>query len=309
MSRTDNTVAYCAPGSGLGHLTRGCAVSLHLDELGVRCRVFTNSRFAPALARLTGCDIRYVPTARWEAEAVSAVEAYGPRLIVLDTFPWGMRGEWLERTVADARFVYLARRLKVQAYLGAIGATWAWASPHVARVLVCEPLSADHLSLVEKGAADVVGLQGRIRFPSDRIPLPVPEELLELCRRKRVWLVVHSGPVHEVRELVAVAERASSDDANAAVALVTARAVAGLPYPRFEYFPASRLFGHVHRIVTAAGYNAIAEGTVHQDRQDRHMAVPFERTYDDQHARAAETRQLLDDGSGEAAATVARWLA
>jgi hypothetical protein len=166
------SVLYSAPGSGLGHLVRACAVCLALADRGVCARILTNSPFAPGMARLTGCDIVSILSRRWRGDAPALAAQWKPTLIVTDTFPWGLRGEWLEAPYPGARFAHLARRLRVRAYTDALGAPWAPAAPQLRRVVIIEPLAGEHETLLRAGAAQVVTLPGRIRFPHERLGPP-----------------------------------------------------------------------------------------------------------------------------------------
>ena len=171
-------IAYYAPGSGLGHLNRGLAVCLALRDLGHDARLLSNSRFAGRLACLARCPIVGVAP---ELAAAYVLEAR-PDVLVMDTFPHGLRGE---RPQAPA-MVHIARRLQHPLPVFGYDA-----------VIQAEPLSPDHEALL--GAA--IRLPGPIRLPPGRIPTPVPPEL----DRDGLHLVVHSGPAGEVNQLTTLA--------------------------------------------------------------------------------------------------------
>ena len=84
-----HTLLYVAAGAGLGHLTRACAVALHLARRSVPTRILTHSLHAERLRRLTGCEIEFLPAARWAADAPRRALELRPHLVALDTFPWG----------------------------------------------------------------------------------------------------------------------------------------------------------------------------------------------------------------------------
>lgn len=289
---------YCAPGAGAGHLTRGCAVSMRLCALGASCRIVTNSPFAREVSRVTGCDIDFIPSEDWRASAYEYAVRLSPEVIALDSFPWGLRGEWAGRSVPGAEFVYIARRLKVDAYSEALGVEWDAGAPHVSRVVAAEPLMDDHEALIAAGGAEVVRLPGRIRLPDSFEAPPAPEGLRELIDNGRLWLAVHSGPREETDILL----RAAADDMDASgggrLALVSPEPRSGGEYPEFEYFPASRLFAGAHCVATGAGYNSVAEGAAFGGR---HIAVPFRRRYDDQRGRLEGPDFGTEDGGPEAA--------
>ena len=205
----------------------------------------------------------------------------------------GLRGEW--RNVAGLKFVTLARRLKIDAYLRASGGRWDPASPTLRHVIACESLAADQRGLLEQGGGEIVDLPGRIRFPAEEVAPPVPGDLAAMFDRGPTWLVVHSGPLEEVKLLVGLADEDLRCRGGGQLAVVSPR-----PLPlreTVEYFPASRLFAAAARIVTAAGYNSVAELSLHPQKR---LCYPFERRYDDQAGRLATA-----DGSTDGAAAAA----
>lgn len=290
-----------APGSGLGHVVRACALCLRLGELGIGARIATSSAYAEGLARLTGCPIDQMPSAGWKEGIPRYVAELRPRLVVLDSFPWGLRGEWAGVRLPGVRFVYLARRLRVQAYLDALGMDWEPGAPQVARAIAIEPLGADHAARL---GGEVAELPGRIRFPANAVRTPLPEPLERLLAAGPTWLVVHSGPRHEVQTLVRSA-LAAMHDAGGRLALIAPVPPDDLPCPWFDYFPASALFDRAHRVVSGAGYNMMAEMA---ERRGKHLAIAFRRRYDDQEARLAGPSPEPVDGGPAAARALAAWL-
>lgn len=293
-------LVYVAAGAGLGHLTRACAVARHLAARDVNVRIVSHSIHSEAMRRLTGAALDHIPASAWRGEVVPHVRRLRPALVVLDTFPWGLRGEW--RGVDDLRFATIARRLQVPAYLDAIAGAWLHDSPTLKRAIVCEPLSAEHESLL-RASGEVTVLPGPIRFPAERLPTPVPEELSTVLRQRRIWLVVHSGPEQEVEQLVGHAEDDMRRAGGGQVVIIAPRPARGRP--TFDYFPAARLYPAAFRVVTGGGYNSVAELAAFPEKR---LWIPFPRRYDDQAGRLA-LAQVLDadtpDG-GPAAASLLR---
>ena len=304
MSRPREPILLCAPGSGVGHVVRASALCLRLGEIGVPARIVTNSRYAEGLGRLTGCAIDRIPSARWREVLPGYVAARRPRLVVVDSFPWGLRGEWLGVRAPGVRFATLARRLRVEAYLAALGAAWRPAAPQLERIVVIEPLAGEHLRLLQESGGELIELAGRIRFPSGGAEPPAPAELERLLATGRLWLVVHSGSPGETDELVRRAGQ-GADAAGGSVAAIVPEPLAGAPCSCFEYFPASALFARAHRVVSGAGYNLVAEMAAHPGK---HIAVPFPRRYDDQPARLTGPPAAPTDAGPQAARTLAEWL-
>ncbi len=171
-------IAYYAPGSGLGHLNRGLAVCLALRDLGHDARLISNSRFAERIASLARCPIVGVPPEFAEAYVREA----RPDVLVMDTFPAGLRGERPQAPV----MVHIARRL--QQPLPVVGFD---------AVIQAEPLPPHHEALL----GPTIRLPGPIRLAPGRIPTPLPPEL----DRDGLHLVIHSGPAAEVTQLTGLA--------------------------------------------------------------------------------------------------------
>jgi len=295
-------ILYCAPGAGLGHLTRACAITTRLAERAVSARIVTHSLFAAGMARVTGCAIDHIPRERWQSDLGDYVSSHRASLVVLDAFPRGLSGEWADWRPSTARLVYLARRLNLDAYANAAGADWDTPLPGMAHVIVAEPLGDDHDALLAQWETDVARLPGRIRLPETIPAPPVPAGLADRLESGCLDLVVHSGPDHEIRTLIQCAQE-TSDDANLAV--ISPRPIETSDVDWFEYFPAARLFADAHRVISGAGYNVMAEMAQHPEK---HLAVPFPRTFDDQHARLAGPPAGQTDGGAVAADHLAAWL-
>jgi len=102
-----------------------------------------------------------------------------------------------------------------------------------------------------------------------------------------VWLVVHSGPAAEVRSLIEFARGKTGNTAPRFV-VVSPRALdlpAGIE--RISHPRAWELFPHAERIVTACGFNSMLEAA---PWRAKHLFLPLERRFDDQHLRAARAR-------------------
>jgi hypothetical protein len=302
-------ILVAAPGAGLGHLVRACAVSVELAQLGLRARIITHSIYAEGLRRLTGCSIDFIPASHWRTAVPRYVDHWVPKLVVLDTFPWGIRGEWADTTPRRFRFVLLARRLNVPAYLQASGLGWNPESPTLRHVIVCEPLSRAYRALLEDAGSELHVLPGRIRFPWIESSIRVPTRLMETLGERPTWLVVHSGPLDEVERLV---ELAGTDMAMRGVGQIVAILPQGTPHAAFrsfEFFPASLLYPYAHRVVTGAGYNCIAEAV---PWRAKHLCHPFARRYDEQQDRlgelSADPVPASINGAGFAAQCIASFL-
>lgn len=82
------------------------------------------------------------------------------------------------------------------------------------------------------------------------------------------------------------------------LAVVTPRPIESKGCRWFEYFPAAGLFAKASRVVTGAGYNIMAEM---RRFEEKHLAVAFERKYDDQKGRLAGSQMSPQNGAHKAA--------
>jgi hypothetical protein len=301
--RAVSPIVFLAPGAGLGHLVRSTALALELRTRGVESTIVTSSPYAAGMARLTGVDTVELPLRHWADNVRDCVVPRHPHILVQDVFPFGFRGEWLPGLpVRRSRMAYLARRMRVEAYLEAIGDRWR-AQSVPGRVLVTEPLSGEHTRLLRDSGVEIRQTRGRIRLPWSRFRVPLPHALACLLATGRVRLVVHSGPRSEIQCLV---ERAQRDRTEPDEPLAV---ISPLPSPVdccpcFDYFPASALYARARHVYTGAGYNSLAERAI---TPDTHTAVAFERRYDDQAGRLAG-ELTVEDGTGEAADALVEWM-
>jgi predicted glycosyltransferase len=237
-------IVYYAAGGGLGHITRARRV---LDVLQIDDAVIVAS--VPADERVTG---RY--------PVVSSLDGLAPERIIADAFPLGLFGELADVGVP---MDYVARLLKWDEY----------------RRCVPYPLPTFGTTyLVEEVNHEV---------PCERIvelTLPRRDGAVPAVETTALpyWLVVHSGPEAEVRELIAYAEELQRIENDKSEIVVVSQCGIGL-----DLIPASSLFAGAAKIVSAAGFNVMLET---EPYRDKHHAVPMPRRFDDQFARAARRR-------------------
>jgi predicted glycosyltransferase len=235
-------ILYYALGGGLGHLTRARKV---LEALGLteNAVLLTASRFADDPRVTGGLPVLKVPRRLGhDREAFRAWLA--PLLLqadelIVDCFPGGILGELCGMTLPRARLV--ARRLRWEVYERRLdGPLPAYAHTHEVEPLgVGEPLA----------------------LPQAEIGEPLVDE--------PHWLVVHSGPQHEIDALLTHAQGAPR------LIVVSPRHV--------NLYPVAPHLAHAERIITGGGFNAVHEG---MPWRERHTIVPFPRALDDQAARA-----------------------
>jgi hypothetical protein len=184
--------------------------------------------------------------------------------------------------------VYVARRLRLDQYTH----RGDWTT--FENVIVAEPLSVEHERAIAGGHR--TRLPGPIRLRPGVVNTPPPAELERLLDTGRLSLVVHSGPVEELR-LLAARLRTST---NRIAAITPWRdALAGIPC--FDYFPFGNIAERAASVVSGAGYNIMADMMAHRAR---HTPIAFERRWDDQAARLAALPSRPSDGTAAAAEAV-----
>jgi hypothetical protein len=271
-------ILYFAPGSGVGHLNRALAVCLELRELGAQAQIVTGSPFAEGIARAARFPIVNIADDLWARGAREYLERVRPKLAVIDAFPAGLRGEWIEPV--SVPLVYVARRLRLENYFDP--SCW----PEFLLTIEAEPLA-------HAVRGPVLRLQGPIRLAPGAVPVPMPAELEKMLGGGRTALIIHSGPPAEILTLTRMAGSQST-------VLISPWHVPGMR--RFDYYPACNVVASAPRVITGAGYNAMADMLF---LRDRHIAIPFDRKYDDQAARLDAGWMPKTDGTGHAALAIA----
>jgi len=270
-------IVYYAAGGGLGHATRARRV---LDALRIEDAVIVAS--APADARVTG---RYRVV-----QAPCDLRALDPERIIADAFPLGMFGELADVGVP---LDYVARLLRWDEYrrcvphpLPRFGTTYlAEEVTHAvpSERVVALDLRVDAAPAPFERIVDLTRSAGVLAGWTGGVPPPRRDGAQPAVGTTALpWLVVHSGPESEVRELVAYAEELQRIEGDASEIVVASQCGIGV-----DIIPASALFAGAKRIVSAAGFNVMLET---EPYRDKHHIVPMPRRFDDQFARAARRR-------------------
>lgn len=288
-------ILYYAPGGGLGHLTRAFALAGGLLKKGDGpVRIMATSRHARAALSAAPCPVDIPDSAvlatlsGYQAYLSDYLKRYQVEAVVLDTFPFGIIGEWSALAPKLPR-VLIARYLKWAAYQERVGDN---RGPYPSRCLMIEDLEEDCLSRLQVyGTVDSLGRA--ISFPG-----PVcRKESKERGREGQQWLILHTGDLKEREALVAAAYRFMEETGS----------TAGKPvmlFPEQEVYPAHELLDSCTYVVSAGGYNCVCQA--HLAPAGRvHFLHPFDRRYDDQHLRCrrfkAQTWQKdRIDGTGRA---------
>jgi predicted glycosyltransferase len=233
-------ILYYALGGGLGHLTRARKV---LEALGRDDAVLLTASPFGADPRVTG-PLRALKVPRRLGRDRDAFRAWLQPLLrefdelIVDTFPGGILGELCGLALPPATLI--ARRLRWEVYESRLDGPL----PIYAHTYEVEPL----------------GVGEPLALPRAPIGEPLADELH--------WLVVHSGPQHELEALLTHAEGAP-------------KLIVVSPRHR-DIYPVAPHLAHAERVITAGGFNAVHENAAWRVR---HTIVPFPRALDDQYGR------------------------
>ena len=248
-------IVYYAVGGGLGHLARGMRV---IEKLGLRDAIIATA--SPYADRVCKSFLRVPRELDGDVAGHRAwLRELRPDQIIADTFPGGIQGELCG---LDVPIDYVARLLRWDAYRAAV----PFELPRIGTTYVVEELTHSPFG-------NVVLLDLR------------PAEV-EVVAEDDYWLVVHSGPDDEVRELVEFAKAFGKPKRLEVVS-------------HADVWPASTLFPAAAKIVTAAGFNVMLET---EQWRAKHVVVPFARRYDDQFVRAARRKKRLSSANAPAPA-------
>lgn len=262
-------IFYYAVGGGLGHLTRARRV-LETLELRDDVSIVTASPYARD-PRVTG-GVRIVEVPHHLEHDVEAhrrwmAELDADRLIV-DAFPGGIQGELCGLAVP---MDLVARLLRWSEYRRVVPGEL----PRFETTYVIEELTPELDAFVCTHSTHVVPLGLGGKWAGEPVASPGDP----------YWLIVHSGPEEEVRELIAY----TAELQPSARVLVATQCDVPLEdgFERVDAYPASALYPNAERIITAAGFNVMLET---EPWRDKHAVVPFPRRFDDQYLRASRRR-------------------
>ena len=281
-------ILYYAMGGGLGHLTRARAV-LHTLRLESESVILTASRFAGDERVTGGLNVIHVPAylahdrAAYRAWLADLFASLRPAALYLDTFPAGIRGEFCDFPPLEGVPIhYLARLLKWKEYAKLLEGRL----PRLEETHILEPLATEHEEFIRRHCAKQSPL--RLEDPPHLLHESALSEAGRLAlSTEPFWLVVHSGPVEEIMELLAyAAEMRRIERVEAQLILVAPAPPPELPKDVFyiDIYPAAALFPMAARVISACGFNVMRQMARHYGK---HRYMPCARRFDDQFKRAA----------------------
>jgi len=283
MGGLKKRVLYYAIGGGLGHLTRAVAF-LHQQGLAEQALIlsasayFDDPRITVGIATLRVPDHMQHSPVQLRDWLSRCIADHRPQLICIDTFPGGILGELCGlAALAEIPLWHIARLLRWADYAALLTAS----PPHFARSWLLEPLHAPHAAFVQAHSDAVCSIQLVPTSESASGPAPPVDHY---------WLVLHSGPAHEVAQLLAYADEMRRIEGHVVAIVLTSRQPP-LDLPdgcmSIDAYPAAALIEHAERIISAAGFNVLRDTARVRDRQ---RILPFPRRFDDQFERARRVR-------------------
>ncbi|THB69030.1 MAG: hypothetical protein D6B27_01280 [Gammaproteobacteria bacterium] len=269
-------VCFLAPGSGLGHIVRATAIAIAIEmqsNSDISTTILSSSKYSLGLSRLTGVEIEHISLKDWSVQAIKRLAEITPDLIICDSFPFGINGELLAFPEFLEKSVYIARHLKFKDYLDRKLNRAAPANNALFSIII-EPLQSEHMEWISTTGNPVHTTKHPVIFPAERFFIPIPSQIQKILQERPIDLVIHSGPEQELKQLL------QHTSAERCLLITPEPKIKG--YRWLEYFPAKNLFKYADKIITGAGYNSMAEAAGYRKK---HIAVAFNRNYDDQHAR------------------------
>ncbi|HWW59851.1 MAG TPA: hypothetical protein VN181_00660 [Thermoanaerobaculia bacterium] len=243
------TTIYYAIGGGMGHARRARRV---LEALAIDAEIVASD------------DVPRALEGDRDAHRQWLADRFRGHRVIVDTFPAGIQGEL--SGIDDVTFDHVARLLRWDDYRSAV----PHAPPRFETTYVVEELMQEHEQFLRTNSDRLTTLQ------------LIPPATGNGQRATPFTLIVHSGPTHELEELIAYAKELGDEP----LLVATPCAVDGVD--RIDTDSPADFFPAAARIVSAAGFNVMLET---EAWRDKHHVVPFPRRFDDQFLRAARRRR------------------
>lgn len=299
-----NLVDYCqkrnvliyAPGGGYGHFTRAVAISKALLFANVTLHV---SSVPESISIHNTTDIHTIPftvqnnISEFRTWFTNELLMCKPDVIIIDTFPAGICGELNEIDLSTIYTVLIGRNCKFDAYKRNAGQL----RNRINQTYLIEKVSDHYLNYLKTLCSEIsdITIDDKIdTFEED----PVFVNTINQHSGQK-WLLVHSGNqdeceilfeygqkiarVHRVNPFLFLCGNFSNSFENAMCVIVKM-------YPVYQYYS---LFD---RVISGAGFNSVRQAKKYARAYNFY---PFERRYDDQHARIVCEDRFMDENGRE----------
>lgn len=281
---------YYANGSGLGHLTRTLAVihTLQLNQEPIL--LLTASDYADHLILPDNVDLLKIPQhfvqniGAYQNWLCEQIEYHQVSEVYLDAFPCGIIGEWNNfPDYLNINFYYIGRILNWQNY-EQVGIQ---RPPRFKAAYMLENVDPKHKRFVQMHSQELIPLHLNYAPPILTHREKVIIETLFDSVEKPIWLIVHSDPQEEVKQLCAYAIEISQIEGIDPYFVIISQTK---PFKSItnnilwlNLYPAFPMFEKADRIFSACGFNMMQQTEIFKAK---HMFLPFKRRYDNQFLRA-----------------------
>lgn len=281
-------IVYYCMGDGMGHVSEACAVLKALHPRA-SATLITSSPYAYKFAEPAGHDVESPPAYRPGSQSLTdwmhaTIDRLEPDLLFLDDFPVGAWGELEPERFPKVPIHYVAAAKHWNRYHKAHANKLA-RMPTLAITYMVERLHADHWEWVRDHSTFTLS----VRLPP--VASITGASVVLSTEARPVWLIVSSNHQQEVMALYEAAVAAArAEGVKPDYVVCSPRNDLRLPVGvrLIDYTPASMLFWQADKIITACGPNLMRET---EPFASRHIFVPFDRPYDDQHSRAELRRR------------------
>lgn len=289
-------ILYYALGGGLGHLTRSLSLINDLklplsSTILLRGASYAQTSHIPLeikTLQVPKCLENDLP--QYQNWLKEKLQEFHIQEVYLDAFPRGILGEW-NFLNPSLRFFYIARFLKWKVYMPLIQDT-SW---KFTKTFVVEDVEESHQHFIQEQSQTWEPIQIHGSAP------PISKESQALIKtwqssERPNWLIVHAGSAEETENLWLFAQDCSKMEGGNPYFWVLS------PFKNLSFassstrfihlYPASPLFPYADRIISACGFNTMAQT---KNFYQKHLFMPFPRKYDDQFRRARLRKSYIEN--------------
>jgi len=277
-----NVLIY-APGGGFGHFTRSLAIAHTFKLLKVTLLVsstplsvrYQNSIIVQQIPQTAQID--KTEFQKWFTNVMLLCK---PELLIIDTFPAGIKGELNELDLNGTPIVLIARNLKWDVYKRNVHRI----RNKIDQIYLIESVNEQYLNFLKTqnsfiGSIDIDDSNETIE-PDPGFVKSVSQHAGEK------WILVHSGSQDECEELYEYARKiAFMHRVKPGLFLCGnfSRTLQNGTQTIHEIYPVCQYYSMFDRVITGAGFNSVRQAKKYATTYNFY---PFERLYDDQYARA-----------------------
>ncbi|MDA9003972.1 hypothetical protein N9J26_00625 [bacterium] len=273
-------VIYYALGGGLGHVSRAKKVLASL-----RMPTYKIITACPNASLVVDKDQIIPLSSTWSQQPerlffhiITILADENAHTFMVDTFPSGIMGELnITQLQPLYRCCYIARYVNWPLY----------SAKYIVRGDYHTSYIVDYLHPEQKNYIE--SFSHSIRYLT--LACQESREHTDIPLQRPSWLIAHSGPISEVKELMAYAKEMAALENIEPFYLIASTLQMDEKNVRCQtinQYPINHLFSQVDKIISACGFNIMLET---QAYRDKHHFIPFPRKYDDQFLRAKRSRQ------------------